>query len=42
MMGRTVAVVTLPEHYLRVPTPADRPSARKLVAVGAENEPHDR
>jgi hypothetical protein len=30
MTGRTVAVVTVPESNLRVPTSADRPSVREL------------
>ena len=33
MTGRTVAVVTLPEHAFRSPTPSDRPSARHLVGA---------
>jgi hypothetical protein len=32
MTGRTVAVVTLPGSYFRVPTAADRPSARTMTA----------
>jgi hypothetical protein len=32
MTGRTVAVVTLPASLLRVPTTADRPSARRLAS----------
>jgi hypothetical protein len=31
MTGRTVAVVTVPAHQLRVPTGADRPAARTLA-----------
>jgi hypothetical protein len=31
MTGHTVAVVTVPETALRVPTSADRPSARTLA-----------
>jgi hypothetical protein len=31
MTGHTVAVVTVPEIALRVPTSADRPSARTLA-----------
>lgn len=31
MTGRTVAVATLPASQLRVPTTADRPSARTLT-----------
>lgn len=34
MTGRTVAVVTLPAHQLRVPTTADRPAARTLATAG--------
>jgi hypothetical protein len=34
MTGRTVAVVTLPSHSFRLPTPADRPSARTLSRAG--------
>jgi hypothetical protein len=33
MTGRTVAVVTLPAHQLRPPSPADRPSTRTLGGV---------
>ena len=33
MTGRTVAVVTVVEHFLRVPTPDDRPSTRQLVGA---------
>lgn len=32
MTGNTVAVVTLPESALRLPTPADRPAVRALSA----------
>ncbi len=32
MTGNTVAVVTLPESALRLPTPADRPAVRALRA----------
>lgn len=32
MTGATVALVTVPESYLRGPTPADRPSVRVLSA----------
>ncbi len=32
MLGRTVAVVTLPASALRAPTPADRPAVRSEVA----------
>lgn len=32
MMGNTVAVVTLAPSALRLPTPADRPAARRLSA----------
>ncbi len=35
MTGRTVAVVCLPASHLRVPTMADRPSARTLVPAGS-------
>jgi hypothetical protein len=35
MTGRTVAVVTVPASLLRVPTSADRPSARHLAAAEA-------
>jgi hypothetical protein len=35
MTGRTVAVVSLPCSHLRVPTAADRPSARTLEGAGA-------
>lgn len=35
MTGRTVAVVTLPAHQLRVPTTADRPAARTLVTASS-------
>jgi hypothetical protein len=31
MMGRTVAVVTVPASSLREPTPADRPSVRVMA-----------
>jgi hypothetical protein len=34
MTGRTVAVVTLAAHELRLPTLADRPSTRTLSGVG--------
>lgn len=30
MTGQTVAVLTVPAHKLRAPTPADRPSVRVL------------
>jgi hypothetical protein len=33
MTGRTVAVVTVPVHQLRLPTPADRPAARTLTGA---------
>jgi hypothetical protein len=32
MTGNTVAVVTVPESALRLPTPADRPTVRALSA----------
>ena len=32
MTGNTVAVVTVPDNTLRLPTPADRPSVRALSA----------
>jgi hypothetical protein len=32
MTGNTVAVITLPERALRLPTPADRPAVRALSA----------
>ena len=35
MTGRTVAVVTLPAHQLRMPTSADRPAARTLTATAS-------
>ncbi len=35
MTGRTVAVVTLPASYFRIPTPDDRPSARRLATATA-------
>ena len=35
MTGRTVAVVTVPAHQLRLPTSADRPAARTLAPTGA-------
>jgi Domain of unknown function (DUF4926) len=35
MTGRTVAVVCLPARLLRLPTTADRPSARTLVSADA-------
>jgi hypothetical protein len=31
MTGRTVAVVTIPSHKIRLPGAADRPAARTLV-----------
>ncbi len=33
MTGRTVALVTLATSYFRVPTPDDRPSARRLASA---------
>jgi hypothetical protein len=33
MTGRTVAVVTVPAHFLRVPIATDRPSARTMSAT---------
>lgn len=33
MMGRIVAVVTIPRSHLRAPTAADRPSARTLSGI---------
>jgi hypothetical protein len=33
MTGRTVAVVTVPAHELREPTPDDRPSVRSLATA---------
>ena len=33
MTGRTVSVLTLPASQLRVPTAADRPSARTMAAA---------
>jgi hypothetical protein len=33
MTGHTVAVVTVPASILRAPTPADRPSARRIEAA---------
>ena len=46
MTGRTVAVAAVSERQLRVPTPADRPSSRPLVASGIGSDlrprlPHD-
>jgi len=35
MTGRTVAVVTVPAHQLRLPTSADRPAARTLAKASA-------
>jgi hypothetical protein len=35
MTGRTVAVLTLPAHHLRVPTTADRPAARTLATAAS-------
>lgn len=35
MTGLTVAVVTVPAHMLRAPTPADRPAIRTLAQAGA-------
>jgi hypothetical protein len=35
MTGRTVAVATVPAHQLRVPTSADRPSARTLTSASS-------
>jgi hypothetical protein len=32
MTGNTVAVVTLPASAVRLPTPADRPTVRALIA----------
>jgi hypothetical protein len=32
MTGNTVAVVTVPASALRLPTPADRPAVRALIA----------
>jgi hypothetical protein len=31
MTGRTVAVVTIPSHQIRLPSAADRPAARSLI-----------
>jgi hypothetical protein len=31
MTGRTVAVVTIPSHQIRLPGAADRPAARTLI-----------
>ncbi len=33
MLGNTVAVVTLPDSALRAPTRADRPAARRELAI---------
>ena len=33
MTGRTVAVVTVPAHQLRLPTAADRPATRSLAGA---------
>ena len=35
MTGRTVAVVTVPAHQLRMPTCEDRPAARTSTPTGA-------
>ena len=35
MTGRTVAVVTVPAHQLRLPTSADRPTTRTLAKATA-------
>jgi hypothetical protein len=35
MTGRTVAVVTVPAHALRLPTSADRPTSRTLAKASA-------
>jgi hypothetical protein len=35
MTGRTVAVVTVPQSALRVPTSTDRPAARSAAAAPA-------
>jgi hypothetical protein len=35
MTGRTVAVVTVPAHKLRLPTPGDRPAARTMAKASA-------
>jgi hypothetical protein len=40
MTGRTVAVVTVAEHVLRMPTPSDRPSTRSLAAPGVGHTLH--
>ncbi len=34
MTGRTVSVVTVPAHQLRLPTSADRPAARTPAGAG--------
>ncbi len=33
MLGNTIAVVTLPQSYLRTPTHSDRPSVRVVVTA---------